>query len=239
MKTTFSEPSPEEKIFGRKRFDAGKMLRFGFRAAEGGFVYSSDFFNGDFRAEITVSASGGVSGKVIDKMNDEEYAPLRIDGFNCGYVNSVRNGYEELLSYIAENCCRGVLFACDQANRVTELISRAYSVDPDFPFGQGQYGGCGVFRHGDNRKWFAIIMNVRRSVLDKRGGDRPVDIINLKTDPGLDGGSPAKEGVYPAYHMNHKKWISVLLDDTLSDGDIMAMIDISFRMTKQRPAVRN
>ena len=38
-------------------------------------------------------------------------------------------------------------------------------------------------------------------------------------------------GIYPAYHMNHKTWISVVLDETLPDEKILELIDTSYQLT--------
>ena len=37
---------------------------------------------------------------------------------------------------------------------------------------------------------------------------------------------------YKAYHMNKKKWISIILDETLSDEDIFKYIDESYQLTQ-------
>ena len=221
----------EEKAFQRKRFVAGSMEKFGFRKIEEVYVYQSDFMDGDFHAVLTVTDNGGVAGKVIDKMNEEEYIPLRADSFNGAYVNSVRAAYEAFLAGVAEKCCKEVLFASDQANRITELILKRYSVNPDFPWGQSQYQEYGTFRHPENNKWFALIMNVKRDALLKNGDKETVDIVNLKTDPDRSGKITQTRGVFPGYHMNHKNWISVLLNDTLPDDEIMSLIDSSFNLT--------
>ena len=39
--------------------------------------------------------------------------------------------------------------------------------------------------------------------------------------------------------MNHKKWISVTLDDTLDDRDVMDLVDESFRLTNDPAGVLN
>lgn len=39
------------------------------------------------------------------------------------------------------------------------------------------------------------------------------------------------KSVFPAYHMNHRYWISAVLDDRLSDDTIMKMIGESFVLT--------
>lgn len=74
-------------------------------------------------------------------------------------------------------------------------------------------------------------MNVKRDVLDKDGNTALTDIINVKIPPAKGDELRQIPGIYPAYHMNHKTWISVVLDDTLSDESIMDFIDTSYQLT--------
>ena len=219
----------EEKVLKRKRFIPEAMEPFGFRKTDAEFVYTTDFMDGDFSATVTVTERGEVRGTVFDNMNGEVYAPLRAESYNGAYVNEVRAAYEAVLSDIAEHCCKDVLFTSDQANRIADRIERLYGVRPDFPWGQSPYDSAGTFRHTDSGKWFALIMNIRRGLLSKDADSRMIDVMNLKIDPNEK--SPLQDGVYPAYHMNHKMWITVTLDDTLSDDAVMKLVDVSFRMT--------
>ena len=41
-----------------------------------------------------------------------------------------------------------------------------------------------------------------------------------------------KDGIYPAYHMNKRNWISILLNDTLKDTEIMNRIEESYKLGK-------
>ena len=219
----------EGKAFLRKRFLPEALERYGFRKNDAGYVYRTDFMDGDFTAVLTVTEGGEASGTVIDNMNGEVYAPLRSDRFNGAYVNEVRSAYEDVLSEIAAHCCRDTLFETDQANRITDRIFERYGVKPDFPWGQSPHEHSGVFRHAKGGKWFALIMHIRRGLLKKDGDETMTDVVNLKIDP--EKGKPECDGVWPAYHMNHKLWITVTLDDTLSDDAVMELIGISYRMT--------
>ena len=212
----------EEKAFLRRRFSPELMTANGFVKTGGGYRLERE-------AVLTVSGDGEVSGSVIDNMNGEEYSRLRIDTFDGAYVSSVRAAYEELLSEIAGSCCTDVLFASDQSCRIAALIDERYGVSPDFPWHDSKNDSSGVFRHSDSAKWFGLIMNVKRSVLTKDGDSTLIDVLNLKTDP--ENGAVKKAGVYPAYHMNHKMWISVPLDDTLPDDEIMELVSASFELT--------
>ena len=182
--------------------------------------------NSNFKAVIEISDV--LKGKVIDNLSNEEYMPLRIESFDGDYVCKVREAYKSILKRIADICCTDVFFACDQANRITKFIDETYGVKPDFPWKDDN----GVFRHLDNNKWFSLIMYVSLDALLKNGDNRKLNIINLKIDGAKRDELHKINGIYPAFHMNHKTWISVVLDDTICDDKIMELIQSSFDLTK-------
>lgn len=87
-----------------------------------------------------------------------------------------------------------------------------------------------VFRHADNRKWFALVADVKYQTL---GLDKPgiVNFINLKCDPDLVEEVVAHPGILPAYHMNKRHWITVLLDGSCAESELKSLIDLSYRLT--------
>lgn len=225
----------EDKVFSRMRFDRIKMERYGFAVDGDELLAVRDFLDGDFTAEIRVNRNGKVTGRVIDRMNEEEYSQLRNENYYGAFVNTVRDAYERLLMDIASECCDEVSFASDQSNRLAGWILQEYGVAPDFPWNDGRNDTAGVFRHPDTGKWFGLIMNIKKGQLDRslRQGDAkaPVDAINLKIDETKAGQLHNEEGIYPAFHMNHKKWISVILDDTVNDQRVKELVRDSFTLT--------
>ena len=238
----------EEKVFRHKRPVMERILQYGFRKTADGFCYEAVFMEGEFRASVFLDRNGKITGKVIDVMNGEEYHPLRVETFNGAYVNTVRNAYEEVLRIIADACCTDVVFVADQSNRIAEQILQRYGISPDFPFGTSPNEAYGTFRHTDNGKWFALIMNIKCAALaetvKKETGRVPdvflqkenvrIDVINLKTVPEEREALYKEAGIYPAYHMNHTHWISVTLDDSLADNRVMQLVDTSFRLTERK-----
>lgn len=229
----------EQKIFSRKRFSTRRLAEYGFINMGSCCSLSKDFMDGDFTAEIRVYSNGNVNGRVIDNAMDEEYIPLRMPNYAGAFVGSVREAYEALLLDIARECCTDVAFVSDQSNRIAAAILEKYLVEPDFPWDEGEKSPGGVFRHGSNNKWFGLIMNIDRRHLDKSSDEEMVDVINLKADEYKTAALHKIKGIYPAFHMNHSKWISVTLDDTLSDGDVMDLVDESFRLTNDAAGVLN
>ena len=87
-----------------------------------------------------------------------------------------------------------------------------------------------MLRHGENRKWYALVMRVSRR---KFGfdSDEVIDVVNLKLPTEMFGSFGVADGVYPAYHMNKLHWISVLLPDAPEDV-VRFLVDVSFEATK-------
>ena len=229
----------EQKVFRRRRFNTERLEEYGFSRKADCYVISRDFMNGDFTAEIIVRENGMVSGRVFDNMNDEEYVQLRMQNYNGAYVGTVREEYEAILTDIADKCCSLVTFISDQSNRIAELILDKYSVEPDFPWDDKNFRSLGVFRHSASKKWFGLLMNIDKRLLDKTSDEEQIDVLNLKADESRIADLTAIEGIYPAYHMNHSKWISVALDETLTDEAVMLLVDDSFALTSSGAGVLN
>lgn len=109
---------------------------------------------------------------------------------------------------------------------VFEWIKRKYGTDPDYPWKDSN----AVLRHRENKKWFALIMEVGR---DKLGlpEEGTVDVMNVKCDPMLIGSLRTQPGFLPAYHMNKDQWISILLDGTAPEEEIKSLITMSYELT--------
>ena len=118
-------------------------------------------------------------------------------------------------------------------DEVFAYVRRAYGVEPDYPFATAPE--FPVLRHRENRKWFALIMDVPGTRLGLES-EQPVDVLNLKCSPVLAGALRKQKGILPAYHMNREHWISVLLDGTVPAEDIWPLIDMSFQLTAEKKA---
>ena len=122
---------------------------------------------------------------------------------------------------------------------VFDYIKKKYRVLPEYPW--RKYDGNAVFRHTDNNKWFALVMDVDASSLGLPGG-ASVDVIDLKIDDLFFRDMLIREdGILPAYHMNKMHWITVLLDGTVPDEKVYDLLDMSFLATasaKKKETIR-
>ncbi|MBQ9059565.1 MAG: MmcQ/YjbR family DNA-binding protein [Firmicutes bacterium] len=240
--------SIESDFFKRHRPAFAKMEEAGFQKTEAGFEYEEVFYNGQFRAQLSVDEAGEVRGKVFDLDTEEEYLPIRAIHQTGSFVGSVREAYFQVLARLRDECFVPVDYMYDQSNRISARIEQTYGDQPEFPW--DKYPGNGVYKCKGNGKWYAAILTVARGKLEadhaKAGAGSPlrrasgkqtgpdpeqiVEVINLKTDPEEIPYLTGLAGIFPAWHMNKKHWISVILDGTLSEGQIMNLVKESYRL---------
>lgn len=117
-----------------------------------------------------------------------------------------------------------------QASKVIEHIKSEYGVNPEFLW-PDRYPGYAVFRHSDNKKWFAMVATISSKSLGLKGDDE-IDVINLKFDKNQTYDfAETSDHIFPAYHMNKNNWITVWLDGTLPDGLVFELIKKSYLLS--------
>ena len=110
-------------------------------------------------------------------------------------------------------------------------IANIYSTEAEYPFESSP--DTIVFRHHNNKKWFAIIMTISKDRLGLKSTDN-IDIVNVKSDPILIGNLMSEDGFYPAYHMNKTHWLTIALDGSADDEKLKFLLDLSFDLTNKK-----
>ena len=214
----------EDEIFKRTHVNFSKLEIFGFKKINNKYTYSITFMDNKFRADIIVDSKGVLTGKVIDLLVNEEYINFRISLQTGEFVNKVRDEYRGILRNIRDKCFDVDYFIFEQANRITRYIEEKYNDRPEFLW--DKFKRYGVFRNKDNRKWYAIIMNTDKSKIDKGTGE--IEILNIKLNANIVKELLTKKGFYKSYHMRGNDWISIILDDTVSDEEIIRLLNESY-----------
>lgn len=115
--------------------------------------------------------------------------------------------------------------------KLIQYIKGQYNSSEEHPW--IKYPNYTVFRHGNNQKWFALIMDIPES---KLGIDKNeiIDVLNVKCDPVLIGSLRHARGFYPAYHMNKTNWITIALDGSVEAEKIKWLLDMSYELTADK-----
>ena len=66
----------------------------------------------------------------------------------------------------------------------------------------------------------------------EKGREGLVEAVNLKHDQVADLFS--QKGIYPAFHMNKRYWLSLALDDSLQDEEVIELIERSWELTMKK-----
>lgn len=96
-----------------------------------------------------------------------------------------------------------------------------------------KYPTFAVYRHADNRKWFAVIMEIPKSKIGL-DDDALVNVVNLKCDTMLIGSLLFEDGIHKGYHMNKNYWITLRLDGSVDETKIKWLLDMSFELTTKK-----
>ena len=117
-----------------------------------------------------------------------------------------------------------------QINTIIEHIKSEYNAKPEFLW-PDRYPGYAVFRHGDNKKWFALVATISSKSLGLKE-DKAIDVINLKFDKNQTYDfAETSDHIFPAYHMNKNNWITIWFDGTLPNGLIFELIKKSYLLS--------
>ena len=216
------------EIFKAYQFNSKKAKEYGFLEKQGVWTYSSTILQGDFLMKITVEDSD-LTFQVFDQETGELYPQVHMESMRGTFVGTVREACLEVLYDIRKACFEVQEFLCPQTKRIMALVQEKYGNQLEYLWEKSP--DTAVLRHEDNQKWYAILMRIPWDRLDK-GREGLVEAVNLKHDQVAD--LLSQNGIYPAFHMNKRYWISLPLDDTLTDEKVLELFERSWFLTSKK-----
>ena len=205
-------------------FSKEQLNGFGFKDEAEKLIYRKEILDSSFLIEISFVDSQ-LLVEVYDLEFDEVYSLYSVDSAVGETVQNIRENVENLLS--------SILGLADESEKISsEVIDYC-----------NKYGGNHVNpfkKHPDilafvneKNKWYALLSAVEYNKLNKNTDiTTKVKVLNLKysTDKILD--IIDNQNIFPAYHMNKKHWISIVLDKNIKLETIKELIDISYSLVK-------
>ena len=216
------------EIFKAYQFNSKKAKEYGFIENQGVWTYSLTILQGDFLMKITVEDSD-LTFQVFDQETGELYPQVHMESMRGTFVGSVREACLEELFDIRKACFEVQKFLCPQTKRIMALVQEKYGNQLEYLWEKSP--DTAVLRHEDNQKWYAILMRIPWDRLDK-GREGLVEAVNLNHDQVAD--LLSQNGIYPAFHMNKRYWISLPLDDTLTDEKVLELFERSWFLTSKK-----
>lgn len=216
------------EIFKAYQFNSKKAKEYGFVENQGVWTFSSTILQGDFLVRVIV-VDGVLGLQVYDQETGDLYPQVHMKSMRGTFVGSVREACLEVLYDIRKSCFEVQEFLCSQTKRIMTLVQAKYENQLEYLWEKSP--DTAVLRHDDNQKWYAVLMKISWEKLDK-SREGQVEVVNLKHDQVAD--LLVEKGIYPAFHMNKRYWISLPLDDTLSDEQVLELFERSWFLTSKK-----
>lgn len=214
----------EQNLFKNHIIDKNLLKKYGFKLNGEKFLYETNILNDEFK--IVVEFDGQICGKIFDISTGDEYTNFRIES-SGGFSSEVRENFIKILTDIRDKCTENKLFQTKQALAINKYISEKYQDAPEFLW--KNLPTYAVFRKKQSNKWYAIIGTVPLNKVNKNSNSSEiVEIINVKVNKDKIKEVLQQKGIYEAFHMNKKNWVTIIFDKTLKDFEIEHFIDESY-----------
>lgn len=216
------------EIFKSYQFNKEKARDYGFVENGEVWTYSCQILQGDFIMTVSITPDN-VSFQVFDKETGDLYPQVHMESMRGSFVGSVREACLEILHQIRKACFDVQDFICPQTKRIMDNVQEKYGDQLEYLWEKSP--DTAVLRHEDNQKWYAVVMRIPWDKLEK-GREGLVEAVNIKHDQVAD--LLSKRGIYPAFHMNKRYWLSLALDDSLQDEEVIELIERSWNLTVKK-----
>ena len=216
------------EIFNSYQFNKEKARDYGFVENGEVWTYSCQILQDEFFMTVSITTDN-VSFLVFDQETGDLYPQVHMESMRGSFVGSVREACLEILYQIRKACFDVQDFICPQTKRIMAQVQEKYANQLEYLWEKSP--DTAVLRHEGNQKWYAVLMRIPWDKLEK-GREGLVEAVNLKHDQVAD--LLSQKGIYPAFHMNKRYWISLTLDDSLSDDDVLDLLEISWNLTLKK-----
>lgn len=115
-----------------------------------------------------------------------------------------------------------------ERDKIFKYVNKNHQIVPENLW--KKYPHYAVLRHSSNNKWYAIIMDVKKTILDFKNQVLK-NIMDIKLDKDDILILQDKPGFLPAYHMNKTYWVSIRIGK-VKTKEIIKLINASFELTK-------
>lgn len=218
----------EARLFYKKRPVERSLLGYGFTPIAGGFSYETSIMDGQFLMTVTV-IGGQVAAALTDPATGEDYVLHRVPGACGSFVGMVKQAYAQVLTEISEACFEIDVFHSPVTQQLISHNREVYGDELEYLWPKVPENA--VWRRKDTGKWYAALLIVPRSKLGL-DCEELVEIIDLRVLPENVDALVDGERYFPGFHMNKRRWYTVMLDGSVPAEELYPRIAESYEMAK-------
>ena len=192
-------------IFRSVKIKKDSLEAAGFETSDGDtYTMNTTVPNSTFNANIILSLSEQtLTVHLFDSATGERYALFDMPNAHGTFIAALREEVQQIIDNIKSKCFE----TNDLKDDYVAWIKTQFGAEPDFPWPDTP-DYC-VFRC-PNEKWFALLMKIKYRQLGLTG-DEEIWVVNMKASQDAIPTLIDRKSIFPAWHMNKKHWITILL----------------------------
>ena len=205
--------------------DCKRAIAYGFSRTEAGLELKKELPDVGLYA-VFVIAGKSFEVNVFDADTDEEYLPFNVLDNITGFVTGIREQVEDLVQEIKEKC----LLNSNMKLRLMEYCERKFGTEPEAPWEDSP--DAYTFKTAKRNKWYALFMTIPYKSLGL-AAKGTLDVVNIKLPPEKILDLMDRVHFYPAYHMNKKHWITIVLDKEVDESLVQQLLEESYGLAEK------
>lgn len=214
----------------KKKANIQKLKDYGFKKDKDKYSYSVDIMNGDFTLNIDILNENEMHTELIEKAFNEPYTLHLVEDAQGTFVGQIRDEYKKILDEIKEKCFEIKAFEWEYSYKILDYAKEKYNSPAEYLW--PKFPRNAVCRRQDNEKWFFALLSVQGSKIGLKT-DEIVELVDLRAPFTQVPNLLKQPNIYPAYHMNKKHWITLILDGSTPINEIYKFIDQSYELAKK------
>ena len=211
-----------------KKINRQKLIKYGFKKVDNTFIYKTTIADNSFSLSVELSKES-LQTKLVEIETGEIYTLHLVDDAKGEFVGKIRTEYNNKIEDILKSCFDFGVFEWEYSNKIIEYAKNKYGTKEEYLW--EKFPRNAVCRRADNKKWYFALLSVKGTKLGLNNNDI-VEIINVKVNKESVPDLLKQTNIYPAYHMNKKSWITIILDGSMKINDIYKFIDKSYELAK-------
>lgn len=205
-----------------------ELENLGFKKKNGQYIFITPIYDGELTLKIVVKPDKTFEDFVIDE-NGDLYTLYKVSSATGEFVGKVREEVEEYLEQFRLKVSGNKILEKGQREELMTFIENFYNDSPEYLWESDP--SSAIYRNEKNKKWYALFSAVTTDKLGL-GEKRKVNILNIKVKP--DRLKELVDNIYyfPAWHMNKKHWMTIILDRSLPTKTIIEHLRASYDLVK-------
>lgn len=217
------------EVFNTHIFNTAKALAYGFKKVGQVYVLRRQLSQDSLVADFEI-AKDSLKVTIYEMPEQIEYELFNVLSSEGAFIGQVRDEVKNLLTDVVAN-------SFDSFNVRKELLAyvyEQYGTIPEEPW--DKFASYCTLKTKHSKKWYGLFMNIPYAYLmkDKAGY---IDVLNVKVKPETIETLVDNHHIFPAYHMNKKHWITIVLDQATDLEFVKGLLNDSYTLVEKIKAL--